>query len=137
MTEQGCLKASSVLFWLAALLAVGIIFVGGRFLFDPFAAARDFGVPAAHNSTLAYLWTKGTRDIVSGLLLISLLCLEVRRAVLSTFIFNLDSARRFSERSRKYGLVRSRRTRAIMVGSRAYCFVVAFALICFVRTNQS
>ena len=44
MTEQGCLKASSVLFWLAALLAVGIIFVGGRFLFDPFAAARDFGV---------------------------------------------------------------------------------------------
>ena len=87
MTEQGCLKASSVLFWLAALLAVGIIFVGGRFLFDPFAAARDFGVPAAHNSTLAYLWTKGTWDIVSGLLLISLLCLEVRRAVLSTFIF--------------------------------------------------
>jgi len=50
---------------------------------------------------------------------------------------NLDSARRFSERSRKYGLVRSRRTRAIMVGCRAYCFVVAFALICFVRTNQS
>ncbi len=87
ITEQGCLKASSVLFWLAALLAVGIIFVGGRFLFDPFAAARDFGVPAAHNSTLAYLWTKGTRDIVSGLLLISLLCLGVRRAVLSTFIF--------------------------------------------------
>ena len=87
MTEQGCLKASSVLFWLAALLAVGIIFVGGRFLFDPFAAARDFGVPAAHNSTLAYLWTKGTRDIVSGWLLISLLCLGVRRAVLSTFIF--------------------------------------------------
>ena len=87
MTEQGCLKASSVLFWLAALLAVGIIFVGGRFLFDPFAAARDFGVPAAHNSTLAYLWTKGTRDIVSGLVLISLLCLGVRRAVLSTFIF--------------------------------------------------
>jgi uncharacterized protein DUF4267 len=87
MTGLGCLKASSVLFRFAALLALGIIFVGGRFLFDPFAVSRDFGVPAAHNSTLAYLWRKGTRDIVSGLLLLSLLRLGVRRTVLSAFIF--------------------------------------------------
>jgi hypothetical protein len=93
--------------------------------------------PAADSRV--FVTTKGTRDIASGLLLISLLCLGVRRAVLSTFIFitTLIPLADFSERSRKYGLVRSRRTRAIMVGSRAYCFVVAFALICFVRTNQS
>jgi len=87
MPENDSLKPSSVLFWLSALIAAGIIVVGLRFLLVPLAAARDFGVPVPGNSTFAYLWTKGTRDIVSGLLLISLPWLGVRRAVLATFLF--------------------------------------------------
>jgi hypothetical protein len=58
-----------------------------RFLFDPLRAALDFGVPAYGSPTLAYLWTKGSRDIVSGLLLASLLWLGVGRVVTATFLF--------------------------------------------------
>jgi hypothetical protein len=64
---QTYLTASSVLFWLTGLLAVGIIFIGARFIVAPLPAARDFGVPAPETKTFTYLWTKGTRDIVSGL----------------------------------------------------------------------
>jgi Domain of unknown function (DUF4267) len=136
MTEQGCLKATSVLFWLAALLAVGIIFVGGRFLFDPFAAARDFGVPAAHNSTLAYLWTKGTRDIVSGLLLISLLCLGVRRAVLSTFIF-IATLIPLADFVNVYINVRSERPRALLIhGGTAVFMIILASLILHGRRTE-
>ncbi len=87
MPDIESVKPSSVLFWLAALIAVGIILIGVRFLFNPLTAARDFGVPAYGSSTFAYLWAKGSRDIVFGLLLISLLWLGVPRVVLATFLF--------------------------------------------------
>ena len=58
MPDIESLKPSSVLFWLAALIGVGIILIGVRFLFDPLAAARDFGAPAYGSSTFAYLWRK-------------------------------------------------------------------------------
>lgn len=80
------LKTNSVLFWLAALIAVGIIFIGARFLVSPLPAAAAFGVPVEGTQTLAYLWAKGTRDIVSGLLVIALLWLRVGRRVLAGFI---------------------------------------------------
>ena len=30
---------------LSTLIAVGIVFIGSRFLWDPAAASRDFGIP--------------------------------------------------------------------------------------------
>jgi hypothetical protein len=87
MSAKDRLRPNSVLFWLTGLIAVGIIFIGIRFLFDPFRAALDFGVPAYGSPTLAYFWTKGSRDIVSGLLLASLLWLGVGRVVTATFLF--------------------------------------------------
>ena len=80
------LKTNSVLFWLAALIAVGIIFIGARFLVSPLPAAAAFCVTVEGTQTLAYLWAKGTRDIVSGLLVIALLWLRVGRRVLAGFI---------------------------------------------------
>ena len=68
------------------LIAAGIIFIGARFLVAPHAAAEAFGVPADGTRTLAYLWAKGTRDIVSGLLVIALLWIGVGRRVLAAFI---------------------------------------------------
>ena len=70
MTRDDYLKAKSILFWLVALIAAGIIFIGVRFIVSPRVGATGFGVPAAENQTFAYLWAKGTRDIVYGLLLI-------------------------------------------------------------------
>src|SRR6202790_113429 len=55
---------------LSSLIAVGIVFIGSRFLWDPAAASRGFGIP---NSPLpstdftGWLAVKGARDIVSGL----------------------------------------------------------------------
>jgi hypothetical protein len=78
MPQYTYLTANSILFWLIALIAAGIIFIGARFIVAPFPAARDFGVPASETATSTYLWTKGTRDIVSGLLVIGLLWLKVK-----------------------------------------------------------
>ena len=87
MTRNDYLKVNSILFWLVVLIAAGIIFIGVRFIVAPLVGANGFGVPAAENQTVAYLWAKGTRDIVSGLLLIVFLWLKVNRRVLAAFIF--------------------------------------------------
>lgn len=87
MPQRSYVTADSVLFWLVALLGIGIIFIGARFIVAPLAAARDFGVPATQTEKPTYLWAKGTRDIVSGLLVIGLLWLKVNSGVLATFLF--------------------------------------------------
>ena len=55
---------------LAGLIAAGIVFIGARFLWDPAAASRDFGIPNSPPPSTGFtgwLAVKGTRDIVSGL----------------------------------------------------------------------
>jgi hypothetical protein len=55
---------------LSGLIAVAIIFIGARFLWDPAAASRGFGIansPSPSTGFTAWLAVKGTRDIVSGL----------------------------------------------------------------------
>jgi hypothetical protein len=74
------------LLWLVALIGVGIIFIGIRFLVAPLAAATGFGVPADGMPTFAYLAAKGVRDIVSGLLLFSLLVMKAGRRVVAAFV---------------------------------------------------
>ena len=85
MDETG-LRRAPLLFWMVVLLAVGIIFIGVRFLAAPITAAAAFGVPADATTQIAYLWAKGARDIVSGLLLLALLGMRVRPRVISVFI---------------------------------------------------
>jgi hypothetical protein len=86
MAQNTDLQRNSILFWLVALIAVGIIFIGARFLVAPLAEAEGCGVPADRTRTLAYLWAKGTRDIVSGLFVVVLLWLGGGRRVLAAFI---------------------------------------------------
>ena len=60
--------ATSIGFYLSAVIAAGIIFIGGRFLLAPSSAATAYGVPAgAEPHSRAYLSAKGIRDIASGL----------------------------------------------------------------------
>jgi len=50
----------SASYWLAALVACGIIFLGIRFILAPAAGAEGFGIPLAHTKeALAYGWVKG------------------------------------------------------------------------------
>src|SRR5260370_33303799 len=61
---------------LSSLIAVGIVFIGSRFLWDPAAASRDFGIPNSPSPSTGFtgwLAVKGARDIVSGLFLFLLM----------------------------------------------------------------
>jgi Domain of unknown function (DUF4267) len=55
---------------LSTLIAVGILFIGSRFLWAPAAASGAFGIPNSPSPSTGFtgwLAVKGTRDIVSGL----------------------------------------------------------------------
>jgi Domain of unknown function (DUF4267) len=55
-------------YYLSGVIAVGIIFIGVRFLLAPSLAAAAYGVPAGTGPhSQAYLYAKGIRDIASGL----------------------------------------------------------------------
>src|SRR5262249_37616786 len=59
---------TSIGFYLSGVIAAGIIFIGGRFLWAPSIAAVGYGVPAGTEPhSRAYLSAKGIRDIASGL----------------------------------------------------------------------
>ena len=60
---------------LTALIALGLIFIGARFLVAPRVAAVGYGVPAnlGQPSADAYLSVKGVRDIATGLFVIILM----------------------------------------------------------------
>jgi hypothetical protein len=60
--------AATIGFYLSAVIALGIIFIGGRFLLAPSLAAAGYGVSAGTEPrSRAYLSAKGIRDIASGL----------------------------------------------------------------------
>jgi len=73
------LSYRSQLYWLTLAVAVGIIFIGARFLLAPDVAARAFGIPLADPHDVAFLFVKGARDIVSGLLFLALIWSGDRR----------------------------------------------------------
>ena len=75
----------SVSFWLTFLIAAGIIFVGARFIINPAAGATGFGIPFSSTADEAYGRIKGIRDIFSGVVLLPLLWLRMRRAVAYVF----------------------------------------------------
>ena len=58
----------------ALLAAAGIVVVGVMYLFDPRAATLSFGLPLPEEGANVDWWLrlKGTRDIVSGLVVLAL-----------------------------------------------------------------
>lgn len=56
-----------IAYGLAVLLDLLILFIGGRFLLVPRAAAAGYGVPAKADGDPAYLTIKGLRDGSYGL----------------------------------------------------------------------
>src|SRR5258708_8426352 len=77
--------ARSVSFWTVMLIALGIIFVGIRFIVDPKAGANGFGIPFSSTNDVAFGRIKGIRDIFSGLVLLPLLFLKMSRATAWVF----------------------------------------------------
>lgn len=130
MQSQMYLTTHSVIFWLIALIAMGIIFIGVRFIVAPRLAARDFGVPTSETEKFTYLWTKGTRDIVSGLLLAGLLWLRVSSTVIAVFLF-IASLIPIGDLLNVYANVRTRNVPALMIhgGTALYMCVLAAILL--------
>lgn len=69
------MTVTTIAYTLAGLIAVGIIFIGARFLVAPRVAAAGYGVQSdlGERSAGAYLSVKGIRDIASGLFVVILM----------------------------------------------------------------
>jgi hypothetical protein len=68
---------------LAALISVGVIFIGCFYLVSPERALGSFGLkpPAPDADTRAWLRLKGIRDVAAGLLVLTLMLTADRRSV--------------------------------------------------------
>ncbi|CAN5574844.1 DUF4267 domain-containing protein [soil metagenome] len=76
----------SVSYWLTALAAVGIIYLGLRFMLAPNVGAEGFGIPLASTTeAMAYGRIKGIRDIFSGLVVLLFLIPRKPRATAFAF----------------------------------------------------
>lgn len=75
----------SVSYWITLILALGIIFVGVRFIVAPFAGADGYGIRIADIHDASYGRIKGIRDVFSGVVLLPLLWMRMRRAVAWVF----------------------------------------------------
>jgi cellobiose-specific phosphotransferase system component IIC len=90
--------ATNIGFYLSGVIAVGIVFIGCRFLLAPSSAATAYGVPAgAELRSRAYLSAKGIRDIASGLFVAMLIAFGSARALgwfmlIATIIIPLSDA---------------------------------------------
>jgi hypothetical protein len=73
----------AILMSLAALLAVAIIVIGGFYVMSPERVTGSFGLkpPAPDADTRAWLRLKGIRDIVSGLVVLTLMLATDTRTV--------------------------------------------------------
>ena len=68
---------------LAALVAVGIIVIGSFYLLSPERVLGSFGLkpPASDADTLAWLRLKGIRDVVAGLVVLTMMLTADKRLV--------------------------------------------------------
>ena len=85
------MRKNSPLFWFALVLPVGIIALGINFLLDPVGASTGFGIPIHDPAAFPYMWTKGIRDIFSGLVILPFILKGDRRTsatllAIATFI---------------------------------------------------
>ena len=67
------LRMNSPLFWLTLVVPLGIIGLGFNFLFNPVGASAGFGVPVHDPAAFPFMWTKGVRDIFSGVIVLTFL----------------------------------------------------------------
>lgn len=77
----------SVSYWMVALVALGIIFVGIRFIITPQVGAVGYGIPFRDLADDSFGKIKGIRDIYSGLQFAPLLLLRMRKA--TAWIFTM------------------------------------------------
>ena len=76
---------NSLSYWLTLLVAIGILFIGIRFLVAPLIAGEGYGIPLNHGAYPGYAYAKGIRDVYSGIILLVFLALRKARATAIVF----------------------------------------------------
>ncbi|CCH00277.1 hypothetical protein FAES_2268 [Fibrella aestuarina BUZ 2] len=72
-------------YWMILPIALGILFIGLRFLLAPQISMDDFGIRPLTDSALAYGRIKGIRDIFSGIALLALWLTRMKKAAACVF----------------------------------------------------
>lgn len=75
----------SASYWMILPIALGILFIGLRFVLAPQVSMADFGIGPLSDSALAYGRIKGVRDIFSGLALLALWLTRMKKATAYVF----------------------------------------------------
>ncbi|WP_183559680.1 DUF4267 domain-containing protein [Mucilaginibacter sp. SP1R1] len=76
---------SSLSWWLTLILAIGIILIGIRFIISPSTGAVGFGIAFTNVNDGVYGKIKDIRDAFSGLVLLPLLLMKMRKAAAWVF----------------------------------------------------
>lgn len=79
MNNLGEFTPKSILYWLCAALALGILFFGLLALIAPRFGSAIFGMPVAAADALSWVRLAAVRDIALGLFLIAVLALKQDR----------------------------------------------------------
>jgi hypothetical protein len=88
--DQQSWGIKSVSFWSVLILALGIIFIGIRFIIHPEVGALGYGIPFENANDAIYGRIKGIRDVFSGIVLLPLLWMRMRKAV--AWVFTVATA---------------------------------------------
>ena len=75
----------SVSYWITLLVAIAIIFIGVRFILQPQVGAIGYGISFSHEHDVVYGKIKGIRDVFSGIVLLPLLLMRMRKAAAWVF----------------------------------------------------
>ena len=77
--DSSILRKNSPLFWCTLVIPVAIIAIGINFILNPVGASTAFGIPIHDPAAFPFMWTKGIRDIFSGLVILAFLLRGDRR----------------------------------------------------------
>lgn len=83
--EQPQWGLHSTSYWITLLLASGIIFIGIRFILQPQVGAIGYGIAFRDAGDAIYGQVKGIRDVFSGIVLLPLLIMRMRKATALVF----------------------------------------------------
>jgi hypothetical protein len=87
--DNSILRMNSPLFWFTLVIPIAIIGLGINFILDPVGASTRFGIPIHDPAAFPFMWTKGTRDIFSGLVVLVFLFRGDRRTTATIFAISI------------------------------------------------
>lgn len=75
------MMTTKILYAVALITGLGLIFIGARFLLSPETAEAGYGIHFNEQGDYSFHYIKGIRDIFSGLLISVLVLMNQRRAL--------------------------------------------------------